>query len=368
MSCYKLRTDGDAMYQGIVGVGGIGSGILFVLEGNRDLRRNESRQARLLEARDYCKLHIVTHYMARLLGARPGGSFQVLPIGKVGNDNSGKRLLNEMIGCGLDTRFVETIADAPTLFSVCYQFPDGTGGNITTYDSAASQLNNSDIDRAVTLLSDHAKPFIALAVPEVPLDRRHHLLEIASTSRAFRVASFTSAEIPEVLRRDTFRFVDLIALNEDEAETLIGEPFDPGNAKPFLDQCAAIITNIQPNINIVVSAGKHGAFGFANGQWIPSPALTVEVISTMGAGDALLAGILAALTVGIAFIRDPAPPPTDVGRVLTSALDFGVLLASYSTTSSHTIHPDADLGALLGFADEVGVTFHHALSQAFVKA
>jgi hypothetical protein len=39
---------------------------------------------------------------------------------------------------------------------------------------------------------------------------------------------------------------------------------------------------------------------------------------------------------------------------IQSALDFGVLLGSYSTTSPHTIHPDADLNALLSFARDAG--------------
>jgi len=57
-------------YRRIVGVGGIGTGLFFALEGAHDLGRDESRPARLLDVRDYCKLHIVAHYAAVLLGAR----------------------------------------------------------------------------------------------------------------------------------------------------------------------------------------------------------------------------------------------------------------------------------------------------------
>ena len=51
-------------------------------------------------------------------------------------------------------------------------------------------------------------------------------------------------------------------------------------------------------------------------------------------------------------------------RPLESALDLGVLLASYSVTSPHTIHPGADLTALVGFAGRLGVTFTGALARA----
>ena len=55
-------------YDVVVGTGGIGSGIFLALEGNRTLGREESRPADLLDQRDYCKLHIVSHYVRRLLG------------------------------------------------------------------------------------------------------------------------------------------------------------------------------------------------------------------------------------------------------------------------------------------------------------
>ena len=114
-------------------MGGIGSGIVFALEGGHDLGRNESRPGRLLDVRDYCKLHIVAHYPSVLLGARPEGApFHVLPIGKVGDDEAGRRLRAEMTAAGMDLRFVDTVTGPPTLFSVCFLYPDGSGGNVTT--------------------------------------------------------------------------------------------------------------------------------------------------------------------------------------------------------------------------------------------
>ena len=92
------------------------------------------------------------------------------------------------------------------------------------------------------------------------------------------------------------------------------------------------------------------------------------VASTAGGGDALLAGILAALAAGAPLVAPLASSSamltTITDRPLESALEFGVLLASYSVTSPHTIHPDADLGALVGFAERLGVTFAGALARA----
>jgi sugar/nucleoside kinase (ribokinase family) len=353
-------------FRQLVGVGGIGSGIFFALEGDHDLGRNESRPARLLDVRDYCKLHIITHYLAALVGAgQSENSFRVLPVGKVGSDSAGRRLLKEMTAAGLDTRYVGEVEGRPTLFSVCYQYPDRTGGNITTTESAASLLTPADVDRVAPLLAAGGGRSIALAVPEVPLEVRAHLLKLATEHHCFRVASFTSAEIAEARRLNLFGLVDLLALNEDEAGRLVGQPFDAAEPQPFLDRCAAALTSAQPHVQVIVSAGREGAFAFQGGRWAHSPALPVEVASTAGAGDALLAGTLAALIAGAPLVNHAAAGD-DSRRVVASALDFGVLLAGYSATSPHAIHPRADLASVLDFAAGRGVTFAGTLGQIFI--
>ena len=55
-------------YQRLIGTGGIGSGILFNLDGDHTMGRNESRSGELTPFRDYCKLHIISHYPTVLLG------------------------------------------------------------------------------------------------------------------------------------------------------------------------------------------------------------------------------------------------------------------------------------------------------------
>ena len=60
-------------YRAMIGTGGIGSGMFFALDGDHTLGREESRSGRFLDRRDYCKLHIIAHYVKALLGpAFPG--------------------------------------------------------------------------------------------------------------------------------------------------------------------------------------------------------------------------------------------------------------------------------------------------------
>lgn len=338
-------------YRRIIGVGGVGSGIFFELEGNHDLGRNESRSARLIDARDYCKLHIIMHYLATLCDH---SGIHSVPVARVGNDIAGQQLISEMQRVGIDVSYVEKIDSASTLFSVCFQYPDRSGGNITTNLSAASMLNASDCDLVAPLFEEHKQCSIALAVPEVPLEVRHHFLKLATRYEAFRVASFNSAEIVEAKQRGLFEVVDLVAINEEEAEALIGERFETNSS---LEKCAGALTKLQPHINIVVSAGKRGAFGFDGKEWVHSPALPVTVVSSAGAGDALLAGTLTGLIGGLPLVGSHS------ACEIKSAVDFGVFLASYSVTSQHTIHPSACSQDLRSFAKTLGIRVERLLGE-----
>jgi sugar/nucleoside kinase (ribokinase family) len=360
----SLRLGEAALYDRLVGVGGIGTGLFFALEGSHDLGRNESRPGRLLDVRDYCKLHIIAHYPAVLLGARrETGAFHVLPVGRVGEDETGRRLRAEMEAAGMDVRFVEEAPGHPTLLSVCFQYPDGTGGNITTVDSAASHVTERDVDRAEGWLSPRA---IALAAPEVPLAVRRHLLRRAGEKGALRAASLTTAEVAEARATGLLSLVDVLALNEDEAAGLAGEPWPAGDPDRFLDRCVAVLRAEQPTIRVVLTAGPQGAFGFDGSSWTHVPALTVPIASTAGAGDALLGALLAGLAAGLPFAS--ASPRNLTERPLESALDLGALAAAFKVTSPHTIPPDFTVENLVAFAREHGVAFAGSLERLLPSA
>jgi sugar/nucleoside kinase (ribokinase family) len=345
-----LRLPPGAPYKRLVGVGGIGSGLFFALEGHHELRRNESRPGRLLDVRDYCKLHIVAQYPTLLLGARADrGPFHVIPVGKVGIDEIGLRLRAEMELAGMDVRFVDAVPGRPTLLSVCFQYPDGSGGNVTTVDSAAALLAERDVDAVERFIVPGT---IALAAPEVPLAARRHLLRRAELKGAFRAASLTSAEADEAWQAGVFGLADLLALNEDEAAAVAGSAFPQGDPKAFLERLAAKLCAVQPHVRLVVTAGARGAYAFEGRGWTYVPALDVPVVSTSGAGDALLGGILTGLAAGLPFT---ASSQRRGATVLQSAFDLGALLAAFKVTSPHTIPTDLSLDALLAFAREHGI-------------
>jgi sugar/nucleoside kinase (ribokinase family) len=338
--------------------------MFFALEGNHTLGRNESRPGELLNVRDYCKLHIVIHYVAKLLG---GQGFRVRPVGKVGNDEAGRFVLKEMNEGGIDTRFVEALADKPTLFSVCFQYPDGSGGNITTNNSAAAELSEHDLAETEDVLAAGPRT-IALSLPEVSLEVRHQFLKRATRAGAFRAASFVSAEVAAAKQLGMFEQLDLVSLNEAEAAELIGTDFSADDPRGCMDKCVDYLRRAYPHLQMVISCGKNGAYALNHEAWNYCPVPGVEVASTAGAGDCLLGGILAAMAAGIPLLSARAPRQSLAERPLETALEFGVLLASYKVTSPHTIHPDASLSSLIGFAEQAKVEFGPAFLRVFTEA
>jgi sugar/nucleoside kinase (ribokinase family) len=144
--------------------------------------------------------------------------------------------------------------------------------------------------------------------------------------------------------------VYLLALNHEEAVAVTGG----ANDARLLDACSAMASTANPTLRILVSAGADGAYIFENGAWSHHKAVPVEVISTAGAGDALLAGAIAGLAAGLP-LADRNDVISSDKRAICSAVDLGLSLAAFSVMSPHTIHPGATLESLLSFARGKGI-------------
>lgn len=360
-----LRANPTNGFTCAVGVGGIGVGMVYALQGEHELGRNESRLGELLDSRDYCKLHIVLHYIARLMGSgREPDSFQVSPIGVIGNDEAGRQILTEMTAAGIDTQFVRTHPALRTPFSVCFMYPDGSGGNITSSNSAAGAVSVEDLRAAAPYMKAAGSRGVALCLPEVPLESRREFLELASDCGNYRACSFALGDIDAARAMGLIGLCDLLALNQEEASALLGD--NPGGVleENVLGERAAEFTRMHSQLRIIITAGQKGAYGFEGGRSQFCPAPVVQPISTAGAGDALLAAVLCALAAGVPFI-DPSQRETPFsGRLLRTALDFGVLNGSFSITSPHTIHPEAVLENLFVFAESQGAQAAVSLRSA----
>ncbi len=72
------------------------------------------------------------------------------------------------------------------------------------------------------------------------------------------------------------------------------------------------------------------------------------MVSTAGAGDAFLAGVIIGLVADL-----PLP----------QAQELGTLVAALSVTSPHTINPEIDRRSLLSFSSEFSLTLSDPIKQ-----
>jgi sugar/nucleoside kinase (ribokinase family) len=136
--------------------------------------------------------------------------------------------------------------------------------------------------------------------------------------------------------------VDLLAANVSEAAAAAGLPSEltPGSVPTaeIVKAAVARLREINPNLLISITAGNQGSWSWDGQALTHVPAFPAEVVSTAGAGDAHLAGIVAGMVAGMA---------------LSQAQELGTLTAALSVTSPHTINKEIDRRSLHTFAARV---------------
>jgi ribokinase len=331
-------------YSGIIGTGGIGSGKFFVLNGDHTLGREESRSGHFLEVSDYCKQHIILHYIKVLLGP----AFSVMPVGKIGDDDTGQLLFNEMSETGFVMDRVEKVPHMSTLFSFCFYYPDRSGGNLTTDNSACSKVDAGFIEKAGTEIRKLGSKGIIMAAPEVPLAARHKLLETGKQYGLFCTASFTTEEIRYALESDMMANTDLIAINLDEASAVAESHIAKTDTIAIIHSAIQKLQIINKNIMVSITAGKQGSWCWDGHQMNSFPAISTKAVSTAGAGDAFFSGILCGLTLGLH---------------LFDAQQLATLIAGLSVTSPDTIHKGVARHSLNKFMEASDLTFSESIKN-----
>ncbi|MDD4080158.1 MAG: PfkB family carbohydrate kinase [Eubacteriales bacterium] len=284
----------------------------------------------LSPAKDYCKQHIILHYVARILSPE----VSVHAIGAVGRDSAGGELLQQMESAGIDTAFVKRLEQKPTMYSVCLQYPDKAICNVTTSQSASSLVSEIDIQTALDNL-----PFqvsgrtLVVAVPEVPVASRLELLRSAKALGAFCVSSFLLDEVGEFVGGGGVENTDLLAINEDEAAAYCQLKTD--DFSKLAEASYEKLRKTNPGIMLAMTCGAQGSFIAAENKLRHIAAKPAKVVATGGAGDAYISGIICGLAMGLPFL----------GGNELSAPELGSSLAAEAISVPDTIagHIDRDL-------------------------
>lgn len=323
------------MFRRVIGTGGIGKGVFFRFHDDRILGRNESRSAELTGDKDFCKQHIVLYYVSMLLSAR----VQVIPIGKVGKDEAGLQMKNMMMQAGMDTGYIDVSERAPTMLSICLQYPDKCGCNITADNSACSEVTPGYIIKCLQHIGVDSQTTV-IALPEVPLESRLAMLQYGRAHSAFTAASLTASEADAFIKSDGMPYCDLLALNEEEAAAVAR--MDKITSVEEGKTAACRIIRQYPWLKLWITLGGRGSIT-ADGQCIRvyPPMSHINAINTGGAGDASLGGLIAGLCMGLPF-HGNVGREIKKGDLCGSAAELGVQLGGLSIESADSINQSID--------------------------
>src|SRR5438093_4874226 len=212
-------------------------------------------------------------------------------VGRVGNDDRGDRIIEELDREGVDTSFIVCTDHKPT--GVALIMVDAKGEKqILTAPGANQDMRLDDIERAAEAIRS-AK--VLLTQLEIPLKIVEAALKIAHNNHVTTILDPAPAQ---PLKPALLRNVDIVLLNAGEARVLTGiEGRDRASAR------RAAQSLLSKGVRAaIVQAGRAGNLVvWAGGErWLPH--IPVRAVDATGARDAFAGTLAAQLARGNALV------------------------------------------------------------------
>jgi ribokinase len=214
-----------------------------------------------------------------LAAARAGAAVGL--FGCVGRDAMAPVALRNLREAGIDVSGVRDV-DAPT--GVALIHVDDAGENCITIvaganaHARAAQVPDAVLGSGTTLL-------LQLEV------NAEEVAALAARARSRGARIILNAAPAQPLPAGLFDAVDVLVVNESEASVLAGG----GDSEDARSQCLRLVGSGR---GVVVTCGARGAVYARRKELHEQPALRIDVVDTVGAGDACTAAIAAALDRG----------------------------------------------------------------------
>jgi ribokinase len=227
----------------------------------------------------------------------------VAMVGRVGDDDAGRRQLAALRDAGVDVAGVRTTPGVPT-GTATIPVEEGSGENlIVVVPGANGRVAPEDVEVPAVRAAD-----VVLLQLEVPVDA------VRSAAAAAGGTVVLTPAPPRPLPRDLLDRVDVLVPNEHELTALAGEP-----AREREPAELAALARAVSRRTVVVTVGARGALLVPDDG---SPALLqapppVAPVDTTGAGDCFSGALGQALAAG---------------RSLADAVRWAVTAAALSTT------------------------------------
>jgi ribokinase len=203
---------------------------------------------------------------------------QVAFVGRVGDDDAGRRLRDGLAAEGIDVVHVTVDPDAPTGMALIAV--DRTGENTIVVSSGANaRVSAADVEAAHDVVAGAGVTLVQHEVPEEAV--------AAAIALGRRVVLNPAPARPIVAP------VDVLVPNRGELEMLAGRAGDPVELARGFDAARAV----------VVTLGSEGAAVIEGDRVERIAAPKVDVVDTTGAGDAFCGALAQALDAGADMVE-----------------------------------------------------------------
>ncbi len=186
----------------------------------------------------------------------------------------------------------------------------------------------------------------------MPLEAREKLLQLGTQYNFYRVASFVSAEMRPAIEMGLLNMVDLLSINLDEAAAAAGIKAEAGAPLSVMVGAVHKLHRINPEMVVSITAGRTGSWTWDGKALHHLPSYPVSLVGTAGAGDAFMAGMIVGRVAGLN---------------LCQAQELAGLIAAFSITSPHTIHPELDRCSLLSYVEQNQISLSEPVKNLLME-
>jgi ribokinase len=213
---------------------------------------------------------------------------QASMVGRVGNDDFGKRLLSHLRDAGVDAEHVYTDPEAGSGMSVAIIDAEGDYGAVIV-SGANLRLSNKDLEEAREVIRSAQ----VLVLQNEVLEATN--VAAAQLAKDYRVRVILNAAPARPLGPDLSANVDLLVVNAVEAEMICGVAV---TSLPAATEAAALLS--KQVANVIVTAGGLGLAVAERGNTpYAEAAHPVKLVDTHGAGDAFIGALAARWASGV---------------------------------------------------------------------
>jgi ribokinase len=209
-------------------------------------------------------------------------------VGRVGNDDFGKRLLSHLRDAAVDTEHVYTDSEAGSGMSVAIIDAEGDYGAVIV-SGANLRLSNKDLEEARQVIRNAQ----VLVLQNEVLESTN--VAAAQLAKNDRIRVILNAAPARPLGPELSAHIDVLVVNAVEAEMICGVAV---TSLPAATEAAVLLS--EQVANVVVTAGGLGLAVAERGNTpYAEPAHSVKLVDTHGAGDAFIGALAARLAGGV---------------------------------------------------------------------